>query len=66
MMVVVCWLSGVGFQLLTVDCSVLLAVVAVLVPGSQVSFGGDLLLIEGVGCRGLVADCGCRLSGIGC
>jgi hypothetical protein len=53
MMVLVCWLSGVGFQLLT-DCPILLAVVAVLIPGSQVLV-----------CAGFVADFGYRLSGVG-
>jgi hypothetical protein len=50
------WLSGVGFQLLVVDCPVSLAVVDVLIPGSQVSVvgGGGLLLIVVIGCRGLV------------
>ncbi len=54
MLVVVCWLSGVGFQLLN-DCLVLLAVVAVLIPGSQVLV-----------CGGFVADFGYRLSEICC
>jgi hypothetical protein len=48
MLVVVCWLSGVGFQLPN-DCPVLLAVVAVLIPGSQVSVVGGLLRLSGVG-----------------
>ncbi len=48
--VLCCWLSGVGCQALIVDCRLSLSVIVV---GS---------LLSGIGGRVLVVDCRCRLS----